>query len=63
MSRYREAVIAFKQRLITETLEAGGGNRTTAAKQLGLERTYLHRLIRTLGVVVPLTTVNTRRQA
>jgi DNA-binding NtrC family response regulator len=47
---YRAAVVGFKRQLIETTLRAHGGNRTYAARALGLPRTYLVRLIRNLGV-------------
>src|SRR5437870_2050865 len=39
--------------LIEATLHQVGGNRTRAARALGLQRTYLLRLIRDLGVAAP----------
>jgi DNA-binding NtrC family response regulator len=50
---YHGAVSAFKRRLIEATLQQVSGNRTHAARVLGLQRTYLLRLIRELGVAVP----------
>jgi len=50
---YHDAVSEFKRRLIEATLHAARGNRTHAARALGLQRTYLLRLIRDLGVVAP----------
>ena len=50
---YHGAVSEFKRRLIEATLHAARGNRTHAARALGLQRTYLLRLIRDLGVVAP----------
>ena len=50
---YHVAVSDFKRRLIEATLHQMRGNRTHAAKALGLQRTYLLRLIRDLGVCVP----------
>ena len=47
---YRAAVIGFKRQLIETTLREHAGNRTHAARALGLPRTYLVRLIRHLGV-------------
>jgi DNA-binding NtrC family response regulator len=44
------AVTEFKRRLLENALEETGGNRTRAARRLGLQRTYLLRLIRQLGV-------------
>lgn len=50
---YHGAVHEFKRRLIEATLHQVRGNRTHAAKALGLQRTYLLRLIRELEVVAP----------
>jgi len=50
---WQEAVLGFKRRLLEHALQATGGNRTQAARALGLPRTYLLRLIRTLRVAVP----------
>ena len=50
---YRSAVVDFKRQLIETTLREHGGNRTHAARALGLQRTYLLRLIHDLGVNAP----------
>ena len=50
---YHGAVCEFKRRLIEATLHQVRGNRTHAARALGLQRTYLLRLIRDLGVTAP----------
>jgi DNA-binding NtrC family response regulator len=50
---FHGAVSDFKRRLIEATLRQAHGNRTHAARALGLQRTYLLRLIRELGVSVP----------
>lgn len=50
---YHGAVSEFKRRLIEATLHQARGNRTHAARALGLQRTYLLRLIRELGVAAP----------
>ncbi len=50
---YHGAVSEFKRRLIEATLHQARGNRTHAARALGLQRTYLLRLIRDLGVAAP----------
>ena len=52
-SGYHAAVSAFKRRLIEVALRRTRGNRTHAARALGLQRTYLLRLIRDLGVAAP----------
>ena len=50
---YHGAVSDFKRRLIEATLHQARGNRTHAARALGLQRTYLLRLIRDLNVAAP----------
>jgi DNA-binding NtrC family response regulator len=50
---YHGAVYDFKKRLIEATLHQVRGNRTHAARALGLQRTYLLRLMRELGVAGP----------
>jgi hypothetical protein len=50
---YHGAVSDFKRRLIEATLQQARGNRTHAARRLGLQRTYLLRLIRELQVAAP----------
>jgi DNA-binding NtrC family response regulator len=50
---FHGAVTEFKRHLIERTLSAAGGNRTRAARALGLQRTYLLRLMREFGVDVP----------
>jgi DNA-binding NtrC family response regulator len=50
---FHGAVCDFKRRLIEATLHQARGNRTHAARALGLQRTYLLRLIRELGVAAP----------
>lgn len=47
---YRDAVVAFKRRLIRAVLDQVGGNRRRAAKVLCLQRTYLVRLMRDLDL-------------
>jgi len=46
-------VSEFKRRLIEATLTQSGGNRTRAARALGLQRTYLLRLMREFEVHIP----------
>jgi transcriptional regulator with PAS, ATPase and Fis domain len=58
---FHEAVAEFKRSLIESTLRQTGWNRTLAAKSLGLQRTYLLRLMRALSVKVPLPRRNGRR--
>ena len=50
---YHAAVEEFKRGLIASTLRRTSGNRTRAARLLGLQRTYLARLIRDLGLAAP----------
>ncbi len=47
---YREALNAFKRRLVRRTLARTGGNQTKAAELLGLQRTYLNKLIKDLDI-------------
>lgn len=47
---YQQRVLDFKRQLIAPVLEECNGNRTQAARQLGVNRTYLLRLIRDLGL-------------
>jgi hypothetical protein len=58
---FHGAVSAFKRRLIETTLTELGGNRTRAARALGLQRTYLLRLMREFAVHVPAGPVSPRR--
>jgi DNA-binding NtrC family response regulator len=50
---FHGAVSDFKRRLLEATLTQAGGNRTRAARALGLQRTYLLRLIREFEIRVP----------
>ena len=50
---FHGAVGEFKRRLIEVTLTQSGGNRTRAARALGLQRTYLLRLMREFEVHIP----------
>jgi DNA-binding NtrC family response regulator len=47
---YHDAVDAFRRELIAKTLEQTQGSKAAAAKMLGLQRTYLSRLIKSLGI-------------
>jgi len=49
---WHEEVRRFKRELLERVLVETGGNRTHAARQLGVQRTYLMRLIRDLDVLV-----------
>lgn len=44
---------AYRVEILTRTLQEHGGNRTRAARDLGIERTYLIRLIRRFDIDVP----------
>jgi len=50
---WHEAVLTFKRQLLARALARAGGNRTRAARALGLQRTYLLRLLRQLEVTDP----------
>lgn len=47
---YRQAVDAFKRQLILRSLGQTQGSRAAAARALGIQRTYLSRLIKTLRI-------------
>src|SRR5262249_46309077 len=47
---FHSAVRERKRELIVQALEQCGGNRAEAAKLIGLNRTFLHRLIRMLKI-------------
>jgi putative PEP-CTERM system response regulator len=47
---YHEAVQQFKRELLRTALAQADGNQTRAAEALGLQRTYLSRLLKDLGV-------------
>ncbi len=47
---FHECVESFKKDLIRRALEHANGNQTRAAELLGLQRTYLARLIKNLGL-------------
>ena len=46
----KEAVLAFKKRYVAKALARAGGNQRIAAEQLGLQRTFLNRLIKEYGL-------------
>lgn len=46
----KDAVHAFKRRYIAQALARAGGNQRVAAERLGLQRTFLNRLIKELGL-------------
>jgi DNA-binding NtrC family response regulator len=47
---FREAVAGFKRSLLTRALDDCGGNQTKAAEKLGLQRSYLNRLVKDLDL-------------
>ncbi|MGH7369435.1 MAG: sigma-54 interaction domain-containing protein, partial [Candidatus Methylomirabilaceae bacterium] len=47
---FHEAVVAHKRQVIRQALHRSGGNQSKAAQALGLQRTYLSRLIKELQV-------------
>jgi DNA-binding NtrC family response regulator len=47
---FHASVEEYKRGLIVSALRRAGGNRTHAARMLGLQRTYLSRIIRDLGL-------------
>lgn len=47
---FHEAVRGFKRELVRSALAMHGGNRLQAAKELGISRCYLHRLLNQLSV-------------
>lgn len=47
---YHEAINGYRRELIISALAQAQGSRSAAAKSLGLQRTYLSRLIKALGV-------------
>ncbi len=50
---FHEAVLGFKRELLRSTLARASGNQTRAAEVLGLQRTYLSRLLKELGIRNP----------
>ncbi len=47
---FHEAIVAYKRQIIRDALRRFGGNQSKAAGALGLQRTYLSRLIKELQV-------------
>src|ERR1700752_3738762 len=60
---FHGAVSDFKRRLLEATLTQAGGNRTRAARALGLQRTYLLRLIREFQIRIPAASTPSRHPA
>jgi DNA-binding NtrC family response regulator len=46
---YHDAIRVFRRDLLRHALTVSAGNRTHAARLLGVQRTYFMRLIRDLG--------------
>ncbi len=53
MTIYQQKVDEFRRIFLQQTLVAHGGNRTRTAKTLGMQRTYLLRLIKEFHIDVP----------
>jgi two-component system NtrC family response regulator len=49
---YHEKVENYRRRLLVEALAATDGNRSAAARRLGMSRQNLSHLVRKLGIVV-----------
>ena len=49
-STYHKAVLQFKRELLRSALAQTNGNQTRSAEALGLQRTYLSRLLKDLGI-------------
>jgi transcriptional regulator with GAF, ATPase, and Fis domain len=47
---YRASVRRYKRQLVLEAIEKASGNMTGAARELGVNPCYLHRLMHTLGL-------------
>jgi transcriptional regulator with GAF, ATPase, and Fis domain len=47
---YHAATVAFQRELLCQALAQAQGNHTVAARALGLQRTYVHRLRDSLGL-------------
>ena len=50
LAPFHDAVTDFKAGYLAEAIEQAGGNRAEAARRLGLQRTYLYRLEKQLGL-------------
>jgi DNA-binding NtrC family response regulator len=61
VNEYQRAVEEFKRELLVLTLAAHGGNRSRAARALGVQRTYFVRLIRQFGVAQRVSNGSVRR--
>jgi DNA-binding NtrC family response regulator len=50
---YHDAVLAFKREYLRSAIARANGNQKLAAEELGMQRTYLSRLLKDLGVRLP----------
>jgi two-component system response regulator AtoC len=50
---YREAVVECKRRILAKALDDAGGSHTRAAEALGMQRSFLSRLVKELGLREP----------
>jgi DNA-binding NtrC family response regulator len=50
ISNFHDLLKEYKRAVIQDALRKCGGNQTQAAKRLGLQRTYLSKLVRDLGI-------------
>ncbi len=48
--KFHEAVRAFKRELVRSALRMQAGNKLQAARELGISRCYLHRLLNQLNI-------------
>lgn len=47
---YHKSIRAYRRDLVVKALDQAGGNRAAAARALGLQRTYLSKLMKVLGI-------------
>ena len=53
MSTFREARAQFEKEYLLKKIAENGGNISKTAEVIGLERSYLHRKIKSYGIEVP----------
>lgn len=53
MTVYAQKIEAYRRELLEHAMWKHSGNRTRAARYLGLQRTYLGRLLRDRGITYP----------
>lgn len=63
VNEYQRAVEKFKREFLALTLAAHSGNRSRAARALGVQRTYFVRLIRQFGLAERVPVASVRRPA